>query len=633
VVVLIGLKVFLKQLVMGFIERLGVVLEKTNNKVVRRLSGAAILAPWNKSIALQVLVPFIVIGGLALTSMLVSVWVTADIRRDAEVINLAGSMRMHSYRIASHLQAFEAGQLSKESVLQVVEQEADAIDSKLQHPHLLDFIHNEEGLEHAHQDVVEFWQQRLRPVVLALQGDEYVLSVTDFVASIDGLVTSIQLDSEGKNDLLGMYQGMSIVLSVMALLFVGMRTDQNVVSPLKDLVQAAEHAERGDFSYRAYYEGADEAGLLCKTFNKMSESVARSYAELEGLVERRTRELILSNRSLDFLYQTSRRLSSHQWEGKILQELLDDLREVLGVGQIALYRASEPNSQAHHDLSGKPISNELQLGEQRFVLEEQGDYFGYLSVKVEPGEILSEWQYRLLTTVIDIISSAMALQYQENVNQRLMIFEERSVIARELHDSLAQSLSYLNLQTQRLNRLMEKKAGEEKIRSTINDMQDGLSTAYKHLRELLTTFRMKINAPTLQQALHAVIEEFKPYDKSVKLSLDFAMDYSPLTPNEDIHVLQVMREAMNNALKHAQASEIVIRCQEKEKGSLSFAVIDDGVGMKSVSDKEGHYGMQTMRERAEILEGNLTIESVFGEGTQVGLTFEPLMWRQSPANA
>lgn len=602
---------------------------KTNNKVVFGLKGVAGLAPWKTSIALQVLIPFIVIGGLAFSSMLVSVWVTLDAQDDAEAINLAGSMRMQSYRIASQLQAFQAGKLSVAKAEEIMDQEVAAMDRKLYQSSVFEVAGGEDATQRAYQHVVELWVEQKRPMILAMHVDEYTEAVAEFADAINSLVFAIQIDSEEKNELLGMYQGISIVLSVMVLLYVGMRTDQNVVSPLKDLVQAAEHAERGDFSYRAYYEGLDEAGMLCQTFNKMSESLARSYAELEGRVEQRTRELLLSNRSIDFLYRVSRRLSNHQLDAKTSQEILDDLKDVLSISDVELFRASEPNSQIHFDLNGKVVSNKKKLGERRFALEDQGDYYGYLSVTVLPDDILLDWKNRLLATVVDLITSAMALQHQENINQRLMLFEERSVIARELHDSLAQSLSYLSLQLQRLNRLMEKDAGREAIRKTVSDMQEGLSTSYKHLRELLKTFRMKINAPTLQQALFAVVEEFKSYDENVEFLLEFEMDYSPLTPNEDIHVLQIIREAMNNAIKHAKAKHMVIHCHENKENKLIFSVIDDGVGMEDVSGREGHYGMQTMRERADILDGEFQVESSLGQGTKVTLLFQPLLWRES----
>jgi two-component system nitrate/nitrite sensor histidine kinase NarX len=600
-------------------------------KFVRQFFSRAMFAPWNKSIALLVLIPVFLVSSLALSSMLMSVWVTLDAQHDAEAINLSGSLRMQSYRIAAKMQAYQAGILSKQRVQGLLVEEVEQMDHKLTETSIFKVVENgDSNLVEAYQRVIDLWLQLQRPLILDLKADDYLYSVEDFVNRIEQLVMQIQLNSEDKHELLGGYQGISIVLSLLALLFVYRRTNLSLVSPLNDLVKAAEQAEKGNFNYRAYYQAEDEVGLLCQTFNKMSESLAQSYSELENRVEERTQQLMLSNRSLDFLFRAARRVSEQGHDQQLFISLMEDLREVLDVKAITLHRAIEANSHVHQDLQGRTVDSVMRDQPNSYPLLDQEDYFGYLTVELQPGQQLSDWQSRLLKTSVDLLASNLALHYQARVNQRLMLFEERSVIARELHDSLAQSLSYMKLQVQRLHRLLEKGADQSMVYETLNDMEEGLNQSYKHLRELLTTFRMKINAPTLQQALHAVIEEFKHYDHAVSFKLDFDMDYSPLTPNEDIHVLQIIREAMNNALKHAGASEIVVRGWVDVQGrSLAFSVADNGVGMDSMANKDGHYGLETMQERAEILKGVLSIQSVEGKGTEVQLRFEPLMWSEA----
>ena len=212
-----------------------------------------------------------------------------------------------------------------------------------------------------------------------------------------------------------------------------------------------------------------------------------------------------------------------------------------------------------------------------------------------------------------------------------MLFEERAVIARELHDSLAQSLSYLKMQITRLKTLLKRKADEEVIMSVSNELQDGLNAAYRNLRELLNTFRLQITHPSLQAALDTTAKEFAEFS-GVPISLNYNMLAKKLTPNEDIHVLQIVREAVSNAVKHAGASKIEIHCDEIGGNAVTFNITDDGIGIDSAASKKYHYGLSIMQERASTLNGELTIEPGKLSGTQVSLKFTPQIMIETPEN-
>lgn len=140
----------------------------------------------------------------------------------------------------------------------------------------------------------------------------------------------------------------------------------------------------------------------------------------------------------------------------------------------------------------------------------------------------------------------------------MTLAEERTVIARELHDSLAQSLSYLKMQVTRLRRLNI--AGEQKpIHDDILDeLSNGLNSAYRQLRELLATFRLKLDTPDLATALRKTIDEFS--DRLGKpVVFEYNLPPQTLSPNEEIHTLQIIREGLANAVKHADATDIAVR--------------------------------------------------------------------------
>src|SRR5690606_27742721 len=118
------------------------------------------------------------------------------------------------------------------------------------------------------------------------------------------------------------------------------------------------------------------------------------------------------------------------------------------------------------------------------------------------------------------------------------LVHERTVIARELHDSLAQALSYLKIQVARLNRALAKD-DKETLQDVSTELQEGLSSAYRQLRELLTTFRLKVDGPGLLSTLQTSVKQLSEQSE-MHISLDYTLSNLPLTPNEEIHLLQII---------------------------------------------------------------------------------------------
>ena len=609
---------------------------------------------FSQSIAIQVLIPVIVIGLLALTSMLVSLLVTLNTQHDAEAINIAGSMRMQSYRIAVLLQKSTASDSALIKTAEELSREHQLFSQKL-YESSISMAAKKAGLggiRNRYDEVVDNWEQNIVPIFSEIMSapsiateqaseasERYLSLVDNHVEKIDNLVSSIQQNTEDKIELLGIYEGMSIFLSFLAVIFIVMRADQNLVKPLKDLVRAAEHTSVGDFSYRTYYEGVNEIGLLCNTFNNMSANLARHYRKLEDLVNDKTIQLQQTNQMLDFLYNTAQRLSDAPIDREKLTDIVTDLKKLTAIPQLSLCLTSEASSDQYDqilpadnqypckigdciDCFMRPDKTNLAQGEESFAIEDATSSFGFLYAKTGKNLPLESWQKRLIEAVVEHLSFAMALQYREGLSRRLMLFEERSIIARELHDSLAQSLSYMKMQVTRISKLFEKKAPEENIREGLEDLQQGMNAAYKHLRELLTTFRLKLDAPTLFLALKTTVDEFDKMHDGVEVVLDYDLGHCPLSPNEDIHVIQIIREALTNAVKHSQANRIELKCKQDDNNT-TFSVVDNGIGISESPYKDHHYGLSTMQERTKLVDGVFNIATNEGGGTTVSLTFMP----------
>lgn len=180
--------------------------------------------------------------------------------------------------------------------------------------------------------------------------------------------------------------------------------------------------------------------------------------------------------------------------------------------------------------------------------------------------------------------------------------EERATIARELHDSLAQVLSYLRIQLTLLKRAIpEDNAGAQSIMA---DFSRALNDAYRQLRELLTTFRLTLQQADLPSALHEMLEDLQSQTPA-KLTLDCRLPTLALDAQMQVHLLQIVREAVLNAIKHANASEIAVSCVTAPDGDHTVYIRDNGIGIGEPHEPAGHYGLNIMRERAERLGGTL----------------------------
>lgn len=197
----------------------------------------------------------------------------------------------------------------------------------------------------------------------------------------------------------------------------------------------------------------------------------------------------------------------------------------------------------------------------------------------------------------------MALERQSEHQQQLILMEERAAIARKLHDSLAQSLSCLKIHVSCIQMQGENLSGE--IRSQLTEMGEELNTAYRQLRELLTTFRLQLNESGRLPALRATVEK---YEKRLgfPLQLHYQLPPQAVSAHQGIHVLQIVREALSNIYKHTQASEVDITLVRREK-RIELTVRDNGIGIIQDSQRANHYGLIIMRDRANSLHGECVI--------------------------
>jgi nitrate/nitrite-specific signal transduction histidine kinase len=195
--------------------------------------------------------------------------------------------------------------------------------------------------------------------------------------------------------------------------------------------------------------------------------------------------------------------------------------------------------------------------------------------------------------------------------------EERAAIARELHDSLSQSLSYLKIKVSLLQDMLKKGERAPDVDTALQELRSTLSTANLQLRELITTFRLTMHGKTFAQALEDSIEEFERRS-SIAFDLDNRLPAGRLTVAEEMQLLLILREALCNVVRHSHASYCWVSVRLRDDGSVYLGVDDNGIGMRrAMNDAEPHHGLIIMQERARNLGGTFRVEDREKGGTRL----------------
>lgn len=202
--------------------------------------------------------------------------------------------------------------------------------------------------------------------------------------------------------------------------------------------------------------------------------------------------------------------------------------------------------------------------------------------------------------------------------QSLAVVEERSRIAREMHDSLAQILGYLGLETQTLEALVAQ-GNNQAVLAELKKERLAIKSAQADVRENILSLRTTLAGDAgLIAALKEYVTEFG-IQNGIRTEVD---DQTPadlvFAPLVETQCVRIVQEALTNVRKHAQARHVRVALAPLD-GCLQISIGDDGIGMAAPLSASGHFGLQTMHERASSIGGSVTILSEPGQGTTVRL--------------
>ena len=241
---------------------------------------------------------------------------------------------------------------------------------------------------------------------------------------------------------------------------------------------------------------------------------------------------------------------------------------------------------------------------------------GVLNVASPEWRSLSAAELRLLHTIGDMLGIAIERARLYARSAAAGAAEERNRLAREIHDTLAQSLAAIALRLDTMDALLESGATRERVSPLL---EEALSITRRSLEETRRTVLDLRAAPlegrTLAEAL-ADLADASAHAREADVHVDTVGGAHPLPAQLEVGLYRVAQEALANSLRHADARRIDIRLVI-EPARVTLLVDDDGRGFDPSIVGEGRFGLTGMNERARLLGGSLRVHSTAGAGTRV----------------
>jgi two-component system nitrate/nitrite sensor histidine kinase NarX len=614
------------------------------------------------------------VGGVLLLVGLAAIgltlWLSWQLEGGAAAINEAGRMRMQTWRLA---QTLGLGDTARAAAL------VDEFDHGIAllaagDPSRPLFVPLEARSQAAFADVDAGWKA-LRPDwtrTPAPPTAEVTRQAETLVARIDLFVLEIERHLARLTTLLNLVQFALIGLMLASAVTMLYSSYLFIFNPLAGLQAGLTRIREGDLSARITERSNDEFDALADGFNRMAETLQGLYQGLESRVREKTLRLETEHARLAALYEAANFVTRAATVDSLAQGFAQQCRRVAAADASAI-RWSDESNQRYILLASDGLP-------QSFVDAEYcistGDCFcgqdraqahtrvipitphggashlghcgraGYASVVGVPirlqerliGEL--DLFYRapvappdddraLLEALASHLAGAIEGLRAAALERESAVAEERGLLARELHDSIAQSLAFQKIQIGLLRGAL-RRGDPGGIDKALAELDVGINGSLSDVRELLVHFRTRTNTGDIVPALQITLQKF---EHQTGLATHLSVDGEGLPPDADVQVqiLHVVQEALSNTRKHSGASRVWINLRQTPPWRVE--VRDDGRGFTPPPPDMAdglHVGLRIMRERAQRVGAAVDILSAPGAGTRVVMTL-PLPGRQALA--
>jgi two-component system, NarL family, nitrate/nitrite sensor histidine kinase NarX len=601
------------------------------------------------------------IGGALLLLVLVSIGLTLSVSWQLEggaaAVNEAGRLRMKTWQLAMVLSHEDRAQ-------------ADALAADLDRglallragdPQRPLFVPRDDVSQDRLHEVADGWQA----LQLAWSGTppaapERVAQAGHFVARVDTLVSAMESRLSALTEILYAFQLGLLALALGTAVALLYAAHLLIFNPLTRLQAGLTRLASGELAARVDVATDDEFGEVAAGFNRMAQALQGLYQGLEAKVHEKTLGLQARHAQLAALYEAAAFVSRADTLDELAQGFARQLRRVAGADATAVRWSDEDNrrylllasdclpaelTEAEHCVrTGDCHCGQAQARAGTRVIPIQADdgdrlghcrRAGFETVIGVPlrlhdrmvGEIdlfyrhevtLGDDERALLEALASHLAGAIEALRAEALHREAAVAEERGLLARELHDSIAQSLAFLKIQAGLLRQALARQDAAQ-VERTLGELDAGVHESLADVRELLLHFRTRTNAEDIVPALRSTLHKFE-LQTGLTTHLTVDGDGLPLDPDVQVQVLHVVQEALSNVRKHAGARAVWVEVQQAPHWRVE--VRDDGRGLPDEAEAadETHVGLRIMRERAQRIGADVALHSVPGAGTSVVLS-------------
>ncbi len=455
---------------------------------------------------------------------------------------------------------------------------------------------------------------------------------------------------------------LAVILGVIAVLLSALFS-RRLVGPVRALTTSAERLAQGHTDEPVPHQGEDEVGLLSEALERMRreintsrEALLGAARELEGRVAERTEELRDRNEELVALNALAATLTRSLDPAELLTGAVEAIRVILPVTAAAGYTVVDGDAQlvtnhptrlgeARKTLAGGAAaaleSGSLTIGSSRsgrlvaIPVAAGGPALGALAALVPTSIEVPKRIRILLGAVADQVGLALRTAQFAAEGRELAVLEERTRLAREIHDTLAQQLTGIVLQLEAAEAL-QSRDHSERARELMVAAREQARLALQEARRSVWNLRpMPLEAAGLTAAVALEAERFGTRTgMAVTVRNDGVPRHLALSPHAEVAVFRILQEALANAGRHSRASNVVVELHAAN-GELALTVSDDGSGFDAAGvpgGAGGSFGLVGMRERARLIGATFELTSANAEGTTISVRV-PLEQQDAAATA
>ncbi|MEJ8839669.1 type IV pili methyl-accepting chemotaxis transducer N-terminal domain-containing protein [Ramlibacter sp. AN1133] len=591
---------------------------------------------------------------LALVSISLTLWVTWNMQGGAAAVNEAGRMRMQTYRLALVLHTGGSGEEARALARGFDESLALLQAGDPSRPLFVPWSPESRA---RFAEVRSRWQALRARWLDDTPDPDLVQESAGFVVLVDGFVAAIETQISRWTTVLQMFQLALVGLAIGSAVLMFYSGYVFVLRPLARLKKGLAAVQAGELRTRVEVDSGDEFGELAAGFNDMTGTLQSLYLDLEEKVREKTRRVEHERQRLADLYEVSAFVAEAPTLDALARGFAGHVRRIARADASAVRLCAQDPGRfvlvAHELLpedlaaanscieSGACHCGEVTVQSQTRVIPiatTQRPTLGYcaragfttvISVPVRLherllGEVnlfyrgpvdLSTEDRELLDALASHFASALESQRAAALEREAAVAEERGLLARELHDSIAQALLFMKMQVG-LARQASQRGDHAAVERGIAELETGVRDCYADVRELLLHFRTRTSEQDIEPALRTTLQKFE-HQTGLPAQLAMQGHGVPLAPDVQVQVLHILQEALSNVRKHARARHVELRVQPAPH--WRFEVHDDGAGFdpQRPGSDATHVGLRIMQERALRIGARVQVCSAPGAGCTV----------------